>query len=370
MPQHIAEKTFFQLLERREGKAVVEDLVYNLVKSTKRTCYDSSTCRVTFMLPDKAAPAGWHSKVIGCLDAKPQLFCPAIIEREDLPSDPTADRPHSRGLLQYQLRVLANGVSAGTVQACLSSSVTCTVTSVTRGLPSATDAYDSNYFVVSFDTATCPATKASDARISDSCVVLHTPSSGVPASSMLHLLLFFSFERKVRLSSRCSPPRPPQRVHGVFPRIQPFAWIHFAHLDVAGCLKHVSNFTDRLTASTTKLQAHARKAPLLKKVQQSPLSEPDWIKTSASATESQTQSELSGNVAQDLADGDWFDPGGNKKTQNQRKANNSLVQATAMEKKNTTSSCTSAEVTCEQLSFSSWSDSFNRPDKGYPRSWY
>ena len=156
MPQHIAEKTFFQLLERREGKAVVEDLFYNLVKSTKRTCYDSSTCRVTFMLPDKAAPAGWHSKVIGCLDAKPQLFCPAIIEREDLPSDPTADRPHSRGLLQYQLRVLANGVSAGTVQACLSSSVTCTVTSVTRGLPSATDAYDSNYFVVSFDTATCP----------------------------------------------------------------------------------------------------------------------------------------------------------------------------------------------------------------------
>ena len=60
MPQHIAEKTLLlQLLERREGQKAVEVLVRNLVKSAKRTCYNSSTLRITFGLPYQAAAAGW-----------------------------------------------------------------------------------------------------------------------------------------------------------------------------------------------------------------------------------------------------------------------------------------------------------------------
>ena len=81
--------------------------------------------------------------------------------------------------------------------------VTCAVTSVSHVLPSATDAYDFKplrglirHFHLS------GSTESSDARICTRCVVLHTPSSGIPASSMLYLLLFFSFKRKVRVSSR------------------------------------------------------------------------------------------------------------------------------------------------------------------------
>ena len=134
IPQHIAEKILLlQLLERREDQTAVEDLVCNLFKSAKRTCYDSSTRGIAFVLPDQVATSGWHSKVIGYRGAKHQLLCLASTEREDLPLNTTTDRPHSRGLLQYKLRVLANGVSDETFQAILSSSVTCTVTSFTRG---------------------------------------------------------------------------------------------------------------------------------------------------------------------------------------------------------------------------------------------
>uniref|UniRef100_A0AAV1TKF9 Uncharacterized protein n=1 Tax=Peronospora matthiolae TaxID=2874970 RepID=A0AAV1TKF9_9STRA len=94
--------------------------------------------------------------------------------------------------------------------------------------------------------------------------------------------------------------------------------------------------TDRLAASKAKLQADSRKAPLLQKLQQSPVPELDRMKPSASATECQNQTECDDDFARDLAAGDWFDPGGNKKPRKQRKSSNSLRQATAFIDSNNT----------------------------------
>uniref|UniRef100_A0AAV1UCS6 Uncharacterized protein n=1 Tax=Peronospora matthiolae TaxID=2874970 RepID=A0AAV1UCS6_9STRA len=47
--------------------------------------------------------------------------------------------------------------------------------------------------------------------------------------------------------------------------------------------------TDRLAASTAKLQAEARKAPLLQKLQQSPVPEMERMKPSSSATDTKTK---------------------------------------------------------------------------------
>uniref|UniRef100_M4BSP5 Uncharacterized protein n=1 Tax=Hyaloperonospora arabidopsidis (strain Emoy2) TaxID=559515 RepID=M4BSP5_HYAAE len=194
-------------------------------------------------------------------------------------------------------------------------------------------AYDSNYFVVSFDTATCPDQ-----------LKLVTHVSAIGASFFIHhhqefqRVPCFTCYSPFHSSAKCVS-RPGARLldhHKKYTRqshasnLSP--GLTLAPLDVAGRLKHVSNLTSRLAPFTTKLQADARKAPLLKRVQQSTLPEPDRIKTSVSATECQTQNEHDGNLAQDLAAGDWFDPGGNKKIRNQRKSNNSLGQATAMKK--------------------------------------
>ena len=58
--------------------------------------------------------------------------------------------------LHYQVRVLVNGVVASLVQAILKSSVSCAVTSVTRGFSHGSDVYGSNSFVATFDSFSCP----------------------------------------------------------------------------------------------------------------------------------------------------------------------------------------------------------------------
>ena len=95
----------------------------------------------------------------------------------------------------------------------------------TRGLSSATDAYDSNYFVVSFDTATCPDQLKLVTHVSAICASFfvhhHREFQRVPCFTCYSPL----FKRKVRVSSRCSPPGPSQKSNGTIPRIQPFSWI-------------------------------------------------------------------------------------------------------------------------------------------------
>uniref|UniRef100_M4C496 Uncharacterized protein n=1 Tax=Hyaloperonospora arabidopsidis (strain Emoy2) TaxID=559515 RepID=M4C496_HYAAE len=71
MPPRIAETTLLlQLLERREGVLTDDSLVRELIKNAKRTSYDSLTRRLTFVLPDQAAAASWHSKMIIYRDAR------------------------------------------------------------------------------------------------------------------------------------------------------------------------------------------------------------------------------------------------------------------------------------------------------------
>ena len=114
------------------------------------------TRRITFVLPDQAAAASWHSKMILYRGARLQLLCPAILEREDVPADATHPTAPNHDYLNYQVRILVQGVTESTVHAVLASSVPCTVTSVARGCPTANEVYDSNFYVATFDSAACP----------------------------------------------------------------------------------------------------------------------------------------------------------------------------------------------------------------------
>ena len=140
MPPRIAETTLLlQLLERREGVLTDDSLVRELIKNAKRTSYDSLTRRLTFVLPDQAAAASWHSKMIMYQSARLQLLCLAILERKDVPSNATHPTAPNHDSLNYQVRILVQGVTESTVHAVLASSVPCTVTSVARGCPTANE---------------------------------------------------------------------------------------------------------------------------------------------------------------------------------------------------------------------------------------
>ena len=124
MPQHIAEKTLLlKLLERREGETASDTLSQEIVKGAKRTCYDPDTRRLTFILPDQAAAASWHTKCILFRGTRLQLLCPATMERDDIATSSTSSTTPTRLSLQYQLRILIHGVAASTIQAIVSCSV-------------------------------------------------------------------------------------------------------------------------------------------------------------------------------------------------------------------------------------------------------
>ena len=157
MPQHIAENTLLlQLLERRERNTASDPLSREIVKGAKRTCYDPDTTRLTFILPDQAAAASWHTKCILFRGTRLQLLCPATMERDDIATSSTSSTTPTRHILQYQVRILVHGMAAITVQAILWASVSCSVTSVVRGCLNGSEAYDSNFFVATFDTTSCP----------------------------------------------------------------------------------------------------------------------------------------------------------------------------------------------------------------------
>ena len=113
MPQYIAEKTLLlQLLERSEGQTESDVMSRELVKGVKRTSYDAETRRLTFIMPDQAAAASWNAKMILFRGKRLQLLCPATMEREDITAPSLLATSSGRHQLQYQVRILVNGVAA------------------------------------------------------------------------------------------------------------------------------------------------------------------------------------------------------------------------------------------------------------------
>ncbi|CAI5703591.1 unnamed protein product [Peronospora effusa] len=103
MPQHIAEKIrFLQLLERREGETNSDSL---------------SGC------------GELACKFVSFRGNRLQLLCPATKERDDIATSLTPSITLIRNIMQYQVRLLVQGVAASTVQAILSSSVSSSMTS-------------------------------------------------------------------------------------------------------------------------------------------------------------------------------------------------------------------------------------------------
>uniref|UniRef100_A0AAV1U502 Uncharacterized protein n=1 Tax=Peronospora matthiolae TaxID=2874970 RepID=A0AAV1U502_9STRA len=115
MLKYIAEKTLLlQLLEHSEDKTNPDVLSRELVEGAKRTSYEADTRQLTFILPDQAAATSWHKKSVLFFGKRLQLLCPAILDHVDMTASSIPALSSGRNLLQYQIRVLANGVAAST----------------------------------------------------------------------------------------------------------------------------------------------------------------------------------------------------------------------------------------------------------------
>ena len=110
-----------------------DDLSRELVKGAKQDYCDADVRRLTFIMPNQASAASWHANSIMFRGKRLQLLCPATMEHDDITSPLIPALLNGQKLLHYLVRVLANVVAVSTVQKILTSSVSCAVTSVTRG---------------------------------------------------------------------------------------------------------------------------------------------------------------------------------------------------------------------------------------------
>uniref|UniRef100_M4BCQ7 Uncharacterized protein n=1 Tax=Hyaloperonospora arabidopsidis (strain Emoy2) TaxID=559515 RepID=M4BCQ7_HYAAE len=133
--------------------------------------------------------------------------------------------------LQYQARVLVNGVAESTVQDILASSVSCAVTSVSRGCSHGSEVYDSNFFCGDFRHGVMSRTFQagnlySYLRHGD----LPSTFSALPTRSLFYLLVARSLECQLRQLQRRLSSTASSRVHQYAHCSSSRQWIDFQPL--------------------------------------------------------------------------------------------------------------------------------------------
>ena len=330
MPRFIAEKALLlQLLEDKQDQTLEAILTRTLVRAAKRTHYDSVTRRLTFTLADRAAAFGWHSKDIEYRGSRLRLQCPTILEREDSPLHVSDNYAFGGDPLRYQVRVLATGVSAGAIEALLSASVDCSIVSVARAPLASAELYDSNFFLVTFDTPECPQPLRQ---------VTHISAPGL--SLFLH---HFRQYQRVPCFGCYSPFHTISRCTGQDVTVQSVHHRNFSkpshslslvpeltltHLDVEGRLAHIQSLSSSLNTTKEKLHEEARTTPLLVRMSVPP----DHARDDSMRPERQppfpVSSARSHPYAQDATDSGmaprptdgWFDPGDGRKRKTTKKS--------------------------------------------------
>ncbi|KAF1314221.1 reverse transcriptase, partial [Globisporangium splendens] len=157
MPEHIAEKTILMQLLASEpaGSAGYKNLC-EWIQNVKRLYYTAATRRLTFIVKDQSTASKWHRREIKFRNEKLVLLSTAKLEEEDDRCDIDNVIPHQADALQYQVRVVAPGLGNDVVGQLIALSTECEVVSIARAPRARDGAYDSNFWVVIFNSEECP----------------------------------------------------------------------------------------------------------------------------------------------------------------------------------------------------------------------
>ncbi|KAF1335469.1 hypothetical protein FI667_g1381, partial [Globisporangium splendens] len=157
IPEHIAEKTILMQLLASEpaGSAGYKNLC-EWIQNVKRLYYTAATRRLTFIVKDQSTATKWHRREIKLRNEKLVLLSTAKLEEEDDRCDIDNTIPHQADALQYQVRVVAPGLGNDVVGQLIALSTECEVVSIARAPRARDGAYDSNFWVVIFNSEECP----------------------------------------------------------------------------------------------------------------------------------------------------------------------------------------------------------------------
>ncbi|KAF1333740.1 reverse transcriptase, partial [Globisporangium splendens] len=157
MPEHIAEKTILMQLLASEpaGSAGYKNLC-EWIQNVKRLYYTAATRRLTFIVKEQSIATKWHRREIKLRNEKLVLLSTAKLEEEDDRCDIDNVIPHQADVLQYQVRVVAPGLGNDIVGQLIALSTECEVVSIARAPRARDGAYDSNFWVVIFNSEECP----------------------------------------------------------------------------------------------------------------------------------------------------------------------------------------------------------------------
>ncbi|KAF1328452.1 reverse transcriptase, partial [Globisporangium splendens] len=157
MPEHISEKTILMQLLASEpaGSAGYKNLC-EWIQNVKRLYYTAATRRLTFTVKEQSIATKWHRREIKLRNEKLVLLSTAKLEEEDDRCDIDNIIPHQADVLQYQVRVVASGLGNDVVGQLIALSTECEVVSIARAPRARDGAYDSNFWVVIFNSEECP----------------------------------------------------------------------------------------------------------------------------------------------------------------------------------------------------------------------
>ena len=126
------------------------------IRCVKRAHYNNATRRLTFVVKDKATAMKWHRTEIAMRKERLTLLCVDKLDEEDVRTEVDNVTLNDSAVLQYQVRILAPGIGIDVVDQVISLSTECKVISVARQALKDGDLYDSNFWIVVFDSEVCP----------------------------------------------------------------------------------------------------------------------------------------------------------------------------------------------------------------------
>uniref|UniRef100_K3WR04 Uncharacterized protein n=1 Tax=Globisporangium ultimum (strain ATCC 200006 / CBS 805.95 / DAOM BR144) TaxID=431595 RepID=K3WR04_GLOUD len=157
MQEHVAEKTILmQLLASEPVGSKGYTAICEWIRSVKRLFYNAETRRLTFTVKDQSVATKWHRQEIKLRNEKLLLFSTAKLEEEDNRSDINNVTPNHATVLQYQVRVVAPGLGIDIIEQLIALSTECEVISIAREPRAKEETYDSNFWVVVFNSEECP----------------------------------------------------------------------------------------------------------------------------------------------------------------------------------------------------------------------
>jgi len=310
MPKHVAERTLLAQLAVSEKENTTGHIqTCNLIRQVKRADYNDATRRLTFVVKDTLLADSWHHKSIQFRGTNLKLLSTSKLEEEDMQMDVDNKVPHDGELLRYQVRVLTHGIPVSEVKQVIGMSTDCKVMSFTRQTVRRSDAYDSNYFLVVFDSDTCPTQLKG---------VTHIEAGN-------HSLYLHHFQQHSRIPcfncyspdhSRTKCPRAAGEIqqarHRTFAlKVHPSKKVTnltFKHMETAERLGYVEGRAKDLDAIMAKAKAAADKNPLLVKLS----SDKNVPSPPPESTKGQNQSPL-------VSDNEWFDPATSKKVKSAKR---------------------------------------------------